>query len=100
MSHSPEEVQKHIKVYLGVFAALGVLTVITVAISYVHLSIVPAVILALVVASTKAGLVAWNFMHLSSEKKIIFWILYITAIFFLFLMIIPLLTVSTEFTTH
>ena len=64
-----EEVRKHVKVYLIVFAALGVLTLVTVGIAYIDMSIVPAVILALIVASVKGTLVASYFMHLISEKK-------------------------------
>lgn len=89
MSHSPEEVKKHVKIYIGVFAALAVLTVVTVAVSYLHLPMAWAVVVALVIASFKASLVAGFFMHLFQEKPIIFWILLLTIIFFLHLLIIP-----------
>ncbi|MFT5143997.1 MAG: cytochrome c oxidase subunit 4 [Rhodothermales bacterium] len=77
-SHSAEELQKHVKVYLTVFGSLMVLTVVTVAVSYLHLSLWPALILALVIASVKAGMVASYFMHLIGEKKLILGILAIT----------------------
>ena len=50
---TPEEVKHHIKTYVLVFVALAFLTVVTVAISYLDLSVGPAVILALIVASIK-----------------------------------------------
>jgi cytochrome c oxidase subunit 4 len=65
-----------------VFAALAVLTVVTVAVAYLHLSFVPALIIALFIASVKGGLVAAYFMHLVSEKKVILWILIVTVVFF------------------
>ena len=76
------DIQKHVRVYITVFAALAVLTVITVAVAYLHLSIVPALLVALLIASVKGGLVAAYFMHLVSEKKVIFWILVVTVVFF------------------
>ena len=43
MAHDHAELDKHIRIYIGVFVALMVLTVITVAISYLHLSVPVAV---------------------------------------------------------
>ena len=59
-----------IKIYLGVFAALVVLTVVTVQASYLETG--PAMHLtdAMVIASIKAGLVAMFFMHLKYEHKV------------------------------
>jgi cytochrome c oxidase subunit 4 len=53
--------------YIGVFAALIVLTVITVAVSYVDLGAANTVV-AMVVATVKASLVAAFFMHLTHDK--------------------------------
>jgi cytochrome c oxidase subunit 4 len=86
---SAEEVKKHVKTYWLVFGSLLVLTAVTVAVSYIHLPFIWAVILALVVASTKATLVALYFMHLISEKTVIYFTLAMTAFFFIFLIIIP-----------
>jgi cytochrome c oxidase subunit 4 len=72
-----------------VFASLAGLTVVTVAISYVHLPTPQAVALALLVASVKASLVALYFMHLISEQKTIYWVLALTGIFFVALMYLP-----------
>jgi cytochrome c oxidase subunit 4 len=93
MSHemTPQEVQKHIRVYLTVFALLAVLTVVTVAVGYVHLAIVPAVIVALLVATVKGSLVGAYFMHLIDERKVIYATLALVAFFFIMLMLIPLM---------
>lgn len=89
--HTAEDIKKHVRVYINVFVALMALTVITVGISYLHLSVVPAIILALVVATIKGSLVASYFMHLISEKRMIFAALILTGIFFIVLMALPVL---------
>jgi len=86
---SVEEVKKHIRVYWVIFGCLLFLTGVTVGISYIHLPFTFAVILALVVASTKASLVALYFMHLISEKKAIYLTLILTAVLFVALILIP-----------
>ncbi len=100
MSHDATEVQKHIKTYVSVFIALMFLTIVTVAISYLHLPTLQAVVVALIVASIKGTLVASYFMHLITEKKAILYTLLLTAFFFIFLLIVPALTNSGAFRTH
>jgi cytochrome c oxidase subunit IV len=90
--HDPAEIDRHVKVYVTVFAALMVLTIVTVAISYLHLPTVPAVALALFVAVVKGSLVASFFMHLISEKKLIVWVLALTVLFFFFVLLGPFFT--------
>lgn len=85
-----EAIRKETKRYIGVFVALMVLTVLTVAVSYFHMPVVLAVIVALIIAGFKGSLVAAFFMHLAHERKAIYWILILTVIFFLALMAIPL----------
>ena len=87
--HSVEAVQKEVKVYVRVFLALAILTVLTVGVSYLRLPVRIAVLAALVIASVKSSLVAAFFMHLSSEKKIIRNILMLAFIFFLVLLFYP-----------
>ncbi len=87
---SPEEIKKHVKLYIGVFIALLFLTMVTVGVSYIHLPVGKAVALALFVASIKASLVALFFMHLSNERKIIYATLGLTAVLFVFVMSISL----------
>jgi cytochrome c oxidase subunit 4 len=84
--NSPEAIRKEIRRYLMVFGALAVFTVITVAIAQLHLPTWQAVALALVVATIKGSLVAAFFMHLVSEKKLIYAVLVLTVFFFGMLM--------------
>lgn len=92
MSHStPEAVHRQVKIYIAVFIALALLTVITVAVGYLHLPFREAVIVALFIATIKASLVAAFFMHLSSEKKIIYSMLILAIFFFAFLLVYPTL---------
>ena len=103
MSHhemTPAEVKKHVRVYLGVFAVLLILTVITVGVSYLHLPLASAILVALAVASVKGTLVACYFMHLISEKGMVFWILALCALFFAVLLLLPTVTVSTGVGVH
>lgn len=92
MSHDAVDIKKHIRVYIAVFVALACLTIVTVGISYLHLATGPAVALALLIATIKGSLVAIYFMHLISEKKLILYVLALTAIFFLVLLFNPVLT--------
>ena len=91
------DIDRHVRVYITVFVALMALTIITVAISYLHLPVPIAVALALLVATVKGSLVACYFMHLLSEKKLVYAVLGLTAVFFVALMALPILTVSDGF---
>lgn len=89
-THDAQSVKKEVRTYMMVFLALGILTIITVAISYLHLPVLGAVILALIVATIKAGLVAGFFMHLISERQCIYALLIFAGIFFVSLLFLPL----------
>ena len=91
MSGSVEETKKHVAAYMKVGAVLGVLTVVTVAVSYLPTAVPVAIVIALIIASVKGSLVASVFMHLVGERKVIYWTLGVTAIFWVFLMFLPLL---------
>lgn len=84
-----DDIKKHVKIYLTVFAALAALTMITVGASYLDLSQSEAILLALAIASVKGSLVASYFMHLISEKALVTWILILTVSFFFILMFLP-----------
>jgi cytochrome c oxidase subunit 4 len=90
--HDAAEIDRHVRVYITVFVALMALTLITVAISYLHLATPMAIALALVVATIKGSLVACYFMHLISEKKLIYAVLVITVVMFIALLALPGLT--------
>jgi cytochrome c oxidase subunit IV len=84
-----EDIKKTVRKYIVVFLSLMGLTIVTVAISYLHLPVHMAITVALIVAATKASLVASYFMHLISEKKAIYATLILTVVFFALLMSIP-----------
>ena len=94
------DIDRHVRVYIIVFVALMVLTIITVAIARVHLPIPIAVTAALLVATIKGSLVACYFMHLISEKKLIFAVLVLTVFFFVALLALPALTHSNGYWIH
>lgn len=80
--HAAHDVSKHIRGYLMVGGTLLLFTAITVFLSYVNFGTQKAnVAVALLVATFKAGLVAAIFMHLSSEKRMIYRILIFTFFF-------------------
>jgi cytochrome c oxidase subunit IV len=91
------DIDRHVRVYITVFVALMVLTIITVAISYLHLSVPIAVTVALLVATIKGSLVACYFMHLISEKKLIYAVLALTVVFFIVLLALPTFTHSNGY---
>ncbi len=91
MSHDID-IDKWVRNYMYVFAALFVGTILTVAASYLHLPTVPAVALALFIACAKGSLVVLFFMHLIDEKKLIYWLMALAVVFFIFEMFVPLIT--------
>jgi cytochrome c oxidase subunit 4 len=94
-SHSPEHFSHHVRRYLYVFYALLVGTIITVLASYIPWGNREINIgVALFIAICKASLVACYFMHLISERKMIYGILGFTAFFFVGLMFLTLATYS------
>ncbi len=87
-----DDIRSHVKTYYMIFGALMVLTTVTVGVSYLDLSTPLAITVALIVAAMKGSLVALYFMHLLHERKVIYWVLALTVIFFIFLMFVPLFT--------
>ena len=78
--------EMHLKLYLGIGATLIVFTAITVWLSYIDFDKLIGghgwnIIVALIVATFKVGLVAAIFMHLKGEKKTIWRFLYFTLFF-------------------
>src|SRR5512132_3181325 len=94
------DIDHHVKIYITVFVTLMVLTIVTVAISYLHLPIAMAVGVALLVATIKGSLVACYFMHLISEKKLIYAVLALTVIFFVALLALPAITHQNGYWIH
>jgi cytochrome c oxidase subunit 4 len=94
------DIDRHVRVYIIVFVALMALTIVTVAVSRVHLPLPIAVTVALIVATVKGSLVACYFMHLISEKKLIYAVLVLTAVFFVALLALPAVTHSNGYWIH
>ena len=94
------DIDKHVRVYITVFVALMVLTIVTVAVSRFHFPVPIAVSVALIVATIKGALVACYFMHLISEKKLIYAVLALTVVFFVALIALPIFTVSDGYWIH
>lgn len=89
--HDTAALDRHVKAALYVFASLLVLTGITVGAYFLHLPTRLAVALALFIAVVKGSLVAAWFMHLISERKLIYWVLGLTVVFFFVLLLAPML---------
>jgi cytochrome c oxidase subunit 4 len=100
MSHSHDDIKSHTKTYVNVFLSLMVLTAVTVGVSYAHLAVPAAIIVALIIAAVKGSLVASFFMHLVGEKPFIFGALALTVVFFLVLVFLPLLGLKDQLGQH
>ena len=81
MADTPEAIKKSIRIYLFVGAVLFVGTVLTVLVATVpwmdvgrHGFDMWDCILGLTIATIKASLVAFIFMHLNHEKKAVYWL--------------------------
>jgi cytochrome c oxidase subunit 4 len=93
MTHDhSEEIDSRVRGYILVGAALLILTGVTVAIAWLNLPVKFAVTLALAVAVVKGSLVAGFFMHLISERKLIYGVLVLTSAFFIALLLLPIFT--------
>jgi cytochrome c oxidase subunit 4 len=90
--HHAEDIDKRVRGYFLIGASLILLTGVTVAVAWLKLPVKLAVAVALTIATFKASLVAGFFMHLISERKLIYGVLILTVAFFLALMFGPILT--------
>jgi len=94
------DIDRQVRLYIAVFVALMALTLVTVAVSYLDLPTAMAITVALVVATIKGSLVACYFMHLISEKKLIYAVLLLTAVFFVALLALPAVTHGNGYWIH
>ncbi len=84
-----------IRTYILVFLALVAGTILTVTAWKIHMpTVFLTVLVALLIAAVKASLVAGWFMHLSSERKMIYAILLMTGFFFLGMMFLTVLAMA------
>jgi len=87
----------NLKLYWVVGAVLFVGTIVTVAVGWVGFSVfTTAVIVALTIAIIKGAFVASVYMHLWGEKRVIWWTLALCAIFFTFLIVLPVITTQSN----
>jgi cytochrome c oxidase subunit 4 len=99
-SDHPVDIDHHVKVYITVFVSLMVLTIATVTVSRFHFPELIAVSAALIIAIIKGSLVATYFMHLISEKKLIFAVMALTVVFFIVLLALPVITHTDGYWIH
>ena len=92
MHSDPAEVKKSVRSYITVFVMLMVFTVITVLAASFHFAVPVAITIALIIAVMKGSMVAGVFMHLSHEKQAIYGALLLTAVFFIVLLFMPVLS--------
>jgi len=88
-THDHADLDRHVRAAMLVFGSLLVLTGFTVTAYFLHLPTRIAIAVALLIATVKGSLVAGWFMHLISEKRIIYWMLALTAAFFFPLLLFP-----------
>ncbi len=99
--HDAHDIQKTVRRYLMVFGALLVGTILTVCMYYVYFENPKLTIgVALVIASVKAFLVAGYFMHLISERKMIYSLMAATVFCFAGLMYITLWSMNPTSLIH
>ena len=84
------DIKKEVRGYIIVLVVLMALTLLTVTVKYLHLQLKEAVAVALLIATIKGSLVACYFMHLITEKKLIYTILTFAALFLLGLVVLLL----------
>lgn len=84
-SHSNQH-PTSVKPYILVFLGLGLLTGMTVLLSYLGLPHTTAIALAILIATVKCVLIATFFMHLRFEKRGFLYLLF-TALFFVAVLI-------------
>ncbi len=99
-AHPADHFSHHVRRYLFVFYALLFGTLVTVGASYIPFGNHAINIgVALFIACGKASLVAGYFMHLISERKMIYGIMGFTAVFFVGLMALTIMSFS-DFPRH
>jgi cytochrome c oxidase subunit IV len=104
--HSAEEIRKHVNRYLIIGLALMIGTGLTVWAAFIDFGkVLPGninwnVVVALIIACAKGFLVVGFFMHLISEKKMIYSVLAFTVFFFAALMYLTLWSMEHSNMVH
>src|SRR5262249_28473058 len=100
--HSAEAIAHEERRYLQVFLLLGILTVLEIGVIYTPLPRIAIAGTLVMLAGTKAALVALYYMHLSNERRVLGWIALTPAILcvFLLFMLLPDLGALTRLLAH
>jgi caa(3)-type oxidase subunit IV len=101
-THTAEQLKQEERRYLQVFAWLAVLTVIEIAVIYLPLPHLAIGLMLVVLAATKASLVALYYMHLAVEKRTLTYIALTPALLCILLVfaLLPDLGAITRALTH
>jgi cytochrome c oxidase subunit 4 len=101
-AHTPAELDHEEHRYLVVFGWLAVLTALEIGVIYMPMSKMAIGFILVILASTKAALVALYYMHLANEKRTLTYIALTPAILCVFLvfMLLPDLGAVTRALTH
>ena len=100
-AHSIEAVKKHVRQYLIIGVALMLGTALTVWASLINFgSREINIVVALVIATAKGFLVVGFFMHLLSEKKMIYSVMATTIFFFTALLYLTLWSMARDNAIH
>lgn len=82
MASSVEEINKSVRAFMKVFAALIFLTFVTVGLSMVEMPTHSMnILVGMILAAIKASLVGLIFMHLNHERSTVYKVLAFTAVF-------------------
>ena len=92
MHSDPAAIQKSVRGYMMVFVMLMIFTVITVAVARFDFAVPIAIAVALIIAGMKGTMVAAVFMHLNHERWWVYGTLLLTVVFFVVLLLLPVLT--------
>lgn len=87
-THAHGDSKKMVKVYIGIFVALAVLTFLTVWVNSLAVSRPLAIGIAALIALIKVGLIAAFFMHLKFEGKWVFGVVALAVVAILILVVL------------
>ena len=100
--HTPEQLAHEHRRYLQVFAWLAVLTAVEIAVIYMPIPHLAIALMLVLLAATKAALVAMFYMHLALEKRTLAYIALTPAVLCVLLIfaLLPDLGAFTRALTH
>ncbi len=90
MSTESQDIKKEVKGYFLVFGCLLFLTALTVlAATFFKVNLTISIILALAIAAIQAALIVSFFMHIISQKQLVFIVLILAIVFVIGLLFLP-----------